>query len=343
MKKRLRFIIPLVAIIIVIIGYYSFHERKNSSTVIVSGNIEVNEAQMSFRIPGRLEKRLVDEGDNVTAGQLIATLDRTDQELATAKAKAALSLARARLAELDAGSRPQEIENARAELERALAAEKTAAAQLGQARDDFKRFASLYREGGISKKEYDLYYTRYISAKNSRTEAQARIKSARELLSLKEAGTRKEEIDQARAQVRVAVEALRQARQQEKYTSLYSPMDGVVLSKAAEPGEYLNLASPVVTIGDIAHPWLRAYIEEKDLGRIKRKQNADVKTDAFPKKTYPGRIIFISSQAEFTPKAVQTFEERVKLMYRIKILLDNQSGELKPGMPADALIDLRKN
>lgn len=343
MKKRLRFIIPLVIILIGVVGYYAFRDRKNASTITVSGNIEVNEAQMSFRIPGRLEKRLVDEGDTVTAGQLLATLDKTDQELAVAKATASLNLAKAALAELEAGSRSQEIENARAELDRALAAEKTASVQLTQAEDDYKRYAALFKEGGISKKEYDIYTTRYLSAQNTKTEAQARIKSAREQLSLKEVGPRKEAIDQAKAQLQVTAEALKQAKQQEAYTSLYSPMDGVILSKAAEPGEYLNPASPVLTIGDTAHPWLRAYIQEKDLGRVALKQKAEVKTDAFPDKTYPGRIIYLSAQAEFTPKAVQTFEERVKLMYRIKIQLDNSSGELKPGMPADAIIDLHKD
>jgi HlyD family secretion protein len=342
MKKRLRIILPLLVLIIGIAGYVSFHDRENGSTLSVSGNIEVDEAQMSFKIPGRLEKRLVDEGDSVTAGQLIATLDTADQKIATAWAEAALAQAQAHLAELEAGSRSQEIEGARAERDRALAAEKTAAAQLSQAKDDFTRYAALFREGGISQKEYDLYNTRYIAAQNNRTEAQARIKSATEQLNLLQAGPRKETIDQARAQVQVATESLNQARQQEKYTELYAPMDGIVLSKAAEPGEYLNPASPVVTIGDTAHPWLRAYIREKDQGRIRLNGKADVTTDSYPNKTYPGRISFLSSQAEFTPKAVQTFEERVKLMYRIKVQLENPRGELKPGMPADAVIDLGK-
>ena len=169
------------------------------------------------------------------------------------------------------------------------------------------------------------------AAQNSRTEAQARIKSAKEQLSLKMVGPRKETIDQAKAQVQVATEALNQARQQEKYTEIFSPTDGIVLSKAAEPGEYLNPASPVLTIGDTAHPWLRAYIREKDLGRVRLNGKATVTTDAFPKKTYQGRISFLSSQAEFTPKTVQTFEERVKLMYRIKVQLENPDGELEAG------------
>jgi HlyD family secretion protein len=342
MKKRLRIILPLLVIITGIFGYIFFHDKENGSTVIISGNIEVNEAQMSFRIPGRLDTRNVDEGDAVTTGQVLATLEKVDQEIATAKATATLALAQAQLAELEAGSRTQEVENARADLERSVAAEKTAEAQLNQAKDDFERYSALFKEGGISKKDYDLYNTRYIAAKNSRTEAQARIRSAREQLSLKEIGPRKETLDQAKAQVQVAIETLKQARQQEQYTELHAPMDGVVLSKAAEKGEYLNPASPVLTLGDLAHPWLRAYIHEKDLGRIALNSQANVTTDAFPKKIYKGRVSFISSQAEFTPKTVQTFEERAKLMYRIKIEIENPTGELKPGMPADATLELAK-
>ncbi len=339
MKKRLRIILPLLVLIAGLLGYVSFRDRENGSTITLSGNVEVNEAQMSFKIPGRLEKRLVDEGDAVTEGQLLATLEKADQKLGTARAEAALAQAQARLAELEAGSRTQEVEGARAELDRSLAAEKTAEVQLNQAKDDFDRYAALFHEGGISRKEYDLYTTRYAAARNSRTEAQARIKGAREQLSLVQAGPRKEIIDQARAQVQVATETLNLARQQEKDTELFSPMNGIVLSKAAEPGEYLNPASPVLTVGDTAHPWLRAFVREKDLGRIALNGKADVTTDAFPRKIYPGRISFLSSQAEFTPKAVQTFEERVKLVYRIKIRVENPDGQLKPGMPADARIE----
>ena len=116
-------------------------------------------------------------------------------------------------------------------------------------------------------------------------------------------------------------------------------MDGIILSKSTEPGEYLNPGSPVVTIGDIKRPWVRAYINETDIGRIKLGGTVQVSTDAFPEKRYKGRISFINSQAEFTPKSVQTFEERVKLMFRIKIGVENPDEELKPGMPADGVIE----
>ena len=168
--------------------------------------------------------------------------------------------------------------------------------------------------------------------------AAAALKQAEAEYALIKAGPRKESIDQARAKVLAARQAVNLAGQQLKYTELIAPMDAVVLSTVAEPGEYLNPASPVLTLGRIDKPWLRAYIHETDLGRIKLGQKVEVTTDSFPDKTYSGLVSYISSQAEFTPKTVQTFEERVKLMYRIKVILDNADHELKPGMPADGLI-----
>jgi len=341
MKKRLRIIIPLL--VFFGIGLYFYRHIGNSSdssVLTISGNIEVTEAQMSFKIPGRLLARLVNEGDPVHNGQPLARLEKSDQEIAMAGAEANLTYAKAVVAELEAGSRSQEIETARAELDKARAAEKSAVVLLHQAKADYERYSALYREGGVSKRMLETYTTQNETAQNARDEAISRIRLATEQLDLRMVGPRKEMIDQARAKVKAALEALNQARQQLSYTEMNSPLDGVVLSASAEAGEYLNPASPVVTLGEIARPWLRAYINEKDLGRIQLQQKVLVTTDSFPGKKYPGRISFISSQAEFTPKSVQTFEERVKLMYRIKIELENQAGELKPGMPADAVIDL---
>ncbi|MDX9785827.1 MAG: efflux RND transporter periplasmic adaptor subunit [Desulfobacterales bacterium] len=393
MKKWLRLMMVLVLILAGgRIGFNYLKGQNKAGPLRVSGNIEVTDAQMSFRIPGRLEKRLVDEGDRVAKGQLIATLEKTDQEIAVAAAAANLAHAQAVLSELEAGSRPaeiersfanmlqakallaeltngsrkQEIESARAERARAAALVKTAEVQLDQAKADYHRYKDLFKDGGVSQEQYELVRTRYESAKNAENEALAVLKSASEGLSLRVEGPRQEQIDNARAalkaaeaqyslvkegprkekisqaaaEAKAAEERLNQAKQQLAYTELFSPMAGRVLSKSAEPGEYLNPAAPVVLIGDIHHPWLRAYINEKDIGRIHLNDPATLTTDSFPGKTYSGRVSFIGSQAEFTPKAVQTFEERVKLMFRIKIEVENSAEDLKPGMPADAEISL---
>ena len=391
MKKRLLIILLLIGIGIAgLFFYFSLQKKQDSSSLRVSGTIEATEASLSFRIPGILTRRLVDEGESVAVGQLIATLDETDQEIALTGAQADLAYARAVLEELLAGSRPQEIERSRAkllqaeavlavlssgsrpqeikrakaDLARSRAAEKAASAQQKQAKADFTRYATLFREEGVSKTEYDSHQTRLVTAQNSWAESQERVTAAREYLSLQQEGPRIEEINKAEAGVKLAEEeyslikegprteviaqarareqaaetGVKRAEQQLSYTQIHAPMAGVVLSKSAEPGEYLNPAIPVVTLGDISHPWLRGYINEKDLGRVKLGQDVEVSTDSFPDRIYLGRISYISSQAEFTPKSVQTFEERVKLMFRIKISLDNPDNELKPGMPADGLI-----
>jgi len=393
MKKRIRIAIPFLLVLIGVGLYFYFSKNHNDpNRLIVSGNIEVTDARLSFKIPGRLVERLVDEGEEIKKGQPIALLDDTDQKLGVARAQANIGYARAVLAELEAGSRfediqrakaqveqaesvllerergsrSQEIGDARAEVKRAKASLEGARSQLGLAKSDHDRYSNLHEDNVISVREYDIYRRKYETALSAFTEAEARLKSAKEKLSLRREGPRREQIEQARAALRqaeasyalikagprsetilqarakvdVAEETLRQARQQLAYTQLFAPFDGVVLSKAAEPGEYLNVGSPIVTVGDLQRVWLRAYVNETDLGRIKRNREIEVLTDTYPDKVYKGRISFISSEAEFTPKSVQTFEERVKLMYRIKIELPNPDRELKPGMPADAVIGM---
>lgn len=393
MKKRKRIAIPILLVLIGIGVYFYFSKNsEDPNRLIVSGNIEVTDARLSFKIPGRLLERLVDEGEEVKKGQLIARLDDTDQKLAVAQALANAGYAEAVLAELEAGSRfediqrakaqveqaesallelergsrSQEIGDARAEVKRAEASLEGAKAQLELAKSDHDRYRKLYKDNVISVREYDIYRRKYETALSTFAEADARLKSAKEKLSLRKEGPRREQIEQARAALRqaeaayalikagprsetilqarakvdVAGEILRQARQQVAYTELFAPFDGIVLSKAAEPGEYLNIGSPVLTVGQLDQVWLRAYVNETDLGRIKHGLEIEVLTDTYPDKVYKGRISFISSEAEFTPKSVQTSEERVKLMYRIKIELPNPDRELKPGMPADAVIGI---
>ncbi|MGD0518004.1 MAG: efflux RND transporter periplasmic adaptor subunit, partial [Thermoguttaceae bacterium] len=172
--------------------------------------------------------------------------------------------------------------------------------------------------------------------------ARAALNQAKAQYDLVKAGPRKETIDQARAKVKQAEAALRLAETQLSFATLAMPMSGVVLSKNIESGEYVAPGTPVVTVGDLVNVWLRAYIPETDLGPVKVGQKAKVTTDTYPGKDYEGRVSFIAQQAEFTPKNVQTEKERVKLVYRIKIDITNPNMELKPGMPADAVIETEK-
>ena len=282
---------------------------------------------------------------------------RQQAEGQISRSRAELKQAEAILKELQIGSRRQEIESARAALARAKAEQQRAQA-------DWERAQSLYKDKDISTARYD-------EAKAHFESAQAQLRQATEQFDLVEEGPRKEDIDGARAQVERAKanvrlgeaarlelkrlqeeqlarkadtrQATAQLEVQEtllKNAEVTAPMDGVVLVKSAEPGEVLAAGTTVVTLGNLAKPWLRAYINEQDLGRVKLGTAVKVTTDSFPGKTYTGRVSFIASEAEFTPKQIQTQEERVKLVYRIKIDVDNPAGELKSNMPADAEIPL---
>lgn len=342
MPKPLKFIIPLV-IIAAALAYWrlGLHRNEDPNRIKLSGNIEVTQVDLSFKIPGRLINRDVDEGQFVSAGQQVAHLDDADFSLRVSQAQAQVDLARAALAELEAGSRPEEIAQARAAQAQARAAARAARTRLELANQDLKRNRALYEGKVISQRAYDETVTAQRTQQDAVFETEAQVARAKANLELVEAGPRRETIEQARARLQVAREGLALARRQLADTVLEAPFDSVVLSKAAEPGAYLNPGSPVVTVGQLAKVYLRAFVGETNLGRIKLDQTVEVRTDTYPDKTYPGRVSYISDSAEFTPKTVQTDEERAKLMYRVKIELANPTGELKPGMPADAWIDTR--
>jgi HlyD family secretion protein len=274
-----------------------------------------------------------------------------------ARSRAEVAQAEAALQELLNGSRQQEIEAARA-------AEERAASEYSRAQKDWERAQVLYKDEDISTAQFDDFRTRFEAA-------QAQLTQAKEQRNLVQEGPRKETVQAARAQLERAKANLRLAEasrlelkrmQQEQVarqadvrqataqlgvsdtqlrdTQILAPMDGVILVKSAEPGEVLAAGSTVVTLGNLARPWLRAYINERDLGRVKLGSQVKVTTDSFPGKTYAGRVAFIASEAEFTPKQIQTQEERTKLVYRVKIDLENSAGELKSNMPADGEIPL---
>jgi HlyD family secretion protein len=225
-----------------------------------------------------------------------------------------------------AGTRQQEIKFS----EQSVA---DAEANLNQKKLDDARARQLYAKDEISAQDRDLAVTALKRAEAACEQARQHLNEARE-------GSRKEEIAIARANLAQAHESLGLSRINLDYTLLRAPVAGVVTVRQAELGEVVSPGSPVVTLADLDHIWLRAYIAETDLGRIRWGQDAVVTTDTYPGKQYHGRISFIASDAEFTPKSVQTYQERVTLVYRIKIDIDNPSHELKPGMPADAHIQL---
>lgn len=320
MSTFLRYAGALLSVL-VLLAASACSKKDISSTLKVSGTIEVTSTEVSFKVPGRIRERLVDEGAAVRTGQLVARLEDADLANEVAVRTAQVESARQLLAELEAGSRRDEVRQAEAVVARAEAEAK-------RQTDDFRRQQELLAKEVISRQRFEAVQAAYEAA-------QAQLRESRAALSLVREGPRRERIAQGRARLREAEAALKEAETRLGYATLTAPTAGIVTAKHAEPGEQVNPGSPVVTVGDLTSCWLRAYIPETELGRVKLGQRVRVTSDTYRGKAYEGTITFISPEAEFTPKNVQTEKERVKLVYRIKVTIPNPQQELKPGMPAD--------
>ncbi len=288
------------------------------TTLTVSGNIEAHESVVGFKtVQSRIVQLPFDEGKWVAAGTLIARVDDSDYRQQVAIAEAALEVQQRQLAAAE---------------QNLVAAQKTVSsdrADLDLRKLDYDRAQSLWLRGKIVSTQ-----TR-DQAQTALRQSQAALErdQALELVAVRN-------IDLARASIHNAAELAELARIVLGYTTLVAPFDGVILVRQAELGEIAAPGTPVVTIADLDHVWLRAYINETDIARVRLGATASVTTDTYPGKVYHGRISFIASSAEFTPKTVETHAQRVTLVYRIKIDIDNPTHELVPGMPADAAIDL---
>ncbi len=297
---------------------------EDPNRLTVSGHVEATDVRISTKVGGRLEHFDVQEGDAVTAGQELAQIETVDVELAIAQSRAQRAAAEAELALRLAGATREEIGQAKANVQRA-------AADLAGAEKDLERMQGLLDRGSGTTKARD-------DARTRRDVAAATLESQKEALRRLQAGSRKEEIAAARARLGTTDAAIAQLDQKVRDATVTSPLAGVVTEKLAEPGELLQPGAPLCVVTDLVHAWLTVYVPGPALGRLRLGQTATVVTD--DGQSRPGRIRFIASQAEFTPKNVQTRDERVKLVYEVKIALDNGDGLFKPGMPAEAQLDL---
>ena len=327
MKKKMISIILIVSVVSGASMYYYIIKSRNhpDSTLRISGNIEAHESVVGFKVQGRLVELPIEEGQWVKAGDLIAKLDQSDYRQQVGIDEATLNNREAELNLSLSGNRTQEKKSAEQSVVDAQAA-------LELSKADFQRYQRLYEKDEVSAQIRD-------TAASNLTRAQATYERARQNYDMVMEGVRKEQIAINRASVQTANQSLELSKIRLGYTFLLAPTSGVVLVRQAEIGEVMAPGTPVVTIADLDHLWLRAYISETDIARVKLGQPATVKCDTYPGKRYNGRVSFISSQAEFTPKSVETYKERVTLVYRIKIGLENPNHELKPGMPVDASIE----
>ncbi|MGD0859540.1 MAG: efflux RND transporter periplasmic adaptor subunit [Terracidiphilus sp.] len=328
MKRVIPVWILLAAAIAAGIYFYPRLTKKPASVnqLTLSGNIEAHESLVSFKVPGRIVELPVEEGQQVEQGTMLARLEDADSRQKVRIDEAGVRVRESDLALTLAGTREQEVRAAQQSMI-------DAQADLEQKKLDNDRARQLFGKDEISAQDRD-------QAATALKRAEAIFKAAQQRYNEAVEGSRKEDIEIARANLNQANANLGLSRVNLDYAVLHAPSAGVITVRQAELGEVVAQGSPVVTLADLDHVWLRAYIAETDLGSIHWGQEATVTTDTYPGKQYHGRISFISSSAEFTPKSVQTYTERVTLVYRIKIDIDNPNRELKPGMPADAHLEL---
>ncbi|MGE5400241.1 MAG: HlyD family secretion protein [Ignavibacteriales bacterium] len=319
MKTKLIVCIMLSALLIAGCG-----NNNDKNKIEASGTIEATNVTVSSKTAGQVRKLTRDEGENVKAGDTLLTIDHDLLNIQLDQAVAGRELSEAQLRLLRSGARTEDISQSGEAL-------KQAEVNLEQASKDKDRMASLYESKSITKKQYEDAITRFQLT-------QAQYNAARENLRKMKNFARPEEIRQAEANLQRAQAGVDLLKKNIQDSYVTSPISGVVVKKFVEAGETVAPSSSLFRISDLSTVNLIIYVSEEELGKVKLGQKAAISIDAFKNKTYEGKVIYISPEAEFTPKNIQTKDERTKLVFAVKIAIPNPSFELKPGMPADAVI-----
>ncbi|HSA95433.1 MAG TPA: efflux RND transporter periplasmic adaptor subunit [Acidobacteriota bacterium] len=292
--------------------------------ISASGTIEAIEVNVASKVSGQVETLAVDEGSRVAPGDTLAVIDHAALDIQLRQAQAGVRLAEAQLALLVKGARSEDIRQAEAALAQAEAS-------LKPAEDDARRMRELVRTGSVTPKQAEDADARLTVAAAQRAAAAEALAKVRRL-------ARPEEVQAAEARLAQAQAAADLLAKTIADCTIAAPTAGIVTHKAIERGELVAPGSTVVTLSELDSVYVMIYLSERDMGRVRLGEAADVAIDAFPGRAFPGRITYISPEAEFTPKNVQTKEDRVKLVFGVKVEIENKDGLLKPGLPADATI-----
>ena len=319
-RKR---ILAVAAVVVVAVAlYFILRHRGDGGTLTASGTVEATDAQLGFQAPGRIDTILVDEGYRVKAGQELARLDQTELRARRGQAAAQLGAAQALLSELERGNRAQDIQQGRDALS-------AANQRLADAQRDLDRNKRLFDGGAVSRETLDKAQLAFDVAQSAHDQAA-------QALQLLEVGPRPERIEAQRAVVAQAQATVQQIDAMLANAVIHAPFDGVVTVKDREIGETVGAGAPVLTVTNLNDRWVRIYIPETRIGSVHLDEVATITADTYKGKIYRGKVSFIASEAEFTPKNVQTADERVKLVYAVKVRITVDSTyDLKPGIPAD--------
>ena len=327
MKRVARILVP-AALLLAALFWWSLRDSARSEAAIeASGTVEATEADLGFQLPGRVEAIHPEEGEEVSQGEELALLDRAELMASLEGARAAVAVAKALLREMEGGARPEEIAQAEAAVRAAQTREADALRDLGRAR-------RLHEGGAVSREALDKAAVAHDVAVAGREQAGERLALARK-------GPTQEAIQAQRARVRQANAQVARMEASMRNATIHAPFDGVVSLRHREAGETVAPGSPVITIRRLDDRWVRIYVREDRIGRVKIGQEVTILSDGYPGRKYEGRVFHIGSEAEFTPRSVQTTEERVRLVYPVKVrIVGDPNEELKPGTPADVVLDV---
>ncbi len=332
MTKRWTVIFALVLVMALVVSGCA---NERSSLLTATGTIEAEEIPVLAEVSGTLKELKVSEGDTVKAGQEVARLQSDILQTQLSQANAGFDAARATLDEVKAGSRIQEIAAAEQEAARLKALAKGAAEDLALQEGTLARYEQLYASGAVTEHELNVQKALTEKARAQNDAAQAAYKASMARLDMLREGARKEALDRAAAQVKGSQAGVDLAKSYLEKTILKAPVGGMVIGTNFEPGEVVRQGAEVITLLNMQKLWLGTYVPENRLGEVQVGQRVELTVDSFPDKVFAGRVTFISPRAEFTPRNVQTKEDRVRLVFKVKIFLENGQGLLKPGMPAD--------
>ena len=330
MKPPVRIIAPVAAVAVVaVVLTLILRGDRSADSILASGSVEITEADLGFQRPGRIDSLAVHEGDRVAVGAALAWLDARELVAERRAAAGQQAAAAARLAELEAGSRTEDIAQAREALRAATDREHNA-------RREAERAERLFAGGAISERQRD-------QAATTLEVAQADRAAAAERLQLVEAGPRVEQVTAQRALVAQAAATVARVDAALEQTVIRAPFAGRITIRHREPGETVGAGTPVLSLTDPVERWVRIYVRGDEVGRLALGQTATITADAFPGREYAGVVTFIADEAEFTPRSVQTTEERVKLVYRVKVrITGDEAFDLKPGLPADVRLTVAR-
>ncbi len=322
MKKPLIAVLMVVFLVVAGLVGWRANSEKGGNRLVLYGNVDIRQISLSFDNSARIMEVLADEGDSIKAGQVLARLDVRILQLQADEVRADIDAQQQTVLKLHNGSRPQEIAQERARLAAAQADATRAERDLAR----LQEVAANTQGQGVSQQDLD-------NAKNNATSTKAKLDEQREALRLAELGPRVEEIAGAEAQLKATQAKLALLQYQISQGALKAPADAVVRSRLLEPGDMASSARPVFAMALTEPKWVRVYVSETDLGKVKPGMTARVFTDSYPDRPINASIGYISSVAEFTPKSVQTEELRTSLVYEVRLKVKDDGNLLRLGQP----------